>query len=130
MEVWERGGGANHLRTTRVNYDNRPARCLALAAVRETAERFGGGKEEAAWFLKKRTYVDDATGGAGNLEVAKQLSQDMEDILENGGFRLKETVMARDPLGENGELRKVLGLRWDTEKDKICMNVKLNTEKR
>ncbi len=70
--------------------------------------------------------MDDATGGAGNLEVAKQLSQDMEDILENGGFRLKETVVTRGPLGETGELRKVLVLRWDTEKDKICMDVKLN----
>ncbi len=70
--------------------------------------------------------MDDATGGAGNLEVAKQLSQDMEDILENGGFQLKETVMARDLLGETGELRKVLGLKWDTEKDEICMDVKLN----
>jgi hypothetical protein len=73
----------------------------------------------AAWFLKNRTYVADATGGAENLEVARRVSQDMEDILEKGGFPFKETVMAGDPLGETGELRKVLGLRWDMEKNKI-----------
>ncbi len=67
------------------------------------------------WFLKNCTYVDDATRGAEDTEVAKQISQDMEDILENRGFRFKETVMTGDPLGKDGKLRKVLGLRWDTK---------------
>jgi hypothetical protein len=49
--------------TTRVNYGDKPAGCIAKAAVRETAARFGKGKEKATWFLKNRTYVDDATGG-------------------------------------------------------------------
>ncbi len=112
--------------TTRVNYGDRPAGCIAIAAVRKTATRFGKGKETAAWFLKNRRYVDDATEGAGLVEAAKLVSQDMEDILENGGFRFKETVMSGDPLGEDGELRKVLGLRWDTQKDEICVDIKLN----
>jgi hypothetical protein len=43
------------------------------------------------------------------MEEARKVSQDMEDILENGGFRFKETVMAGDPLevghyGTNAEL--------------------------
>jgi hypothetical protein len=53
------------------------------------------------------------------LAPAKQVSQDMEDILENGGFRFKETGMSGDPFGEKEDLRKVLGLKWDTEKDEI-----------
>ncbi len=80
----------------------------------------------AAWFLKNRTYVDDATGGASSTEEARQVSQDMEDILENGGFRFKETVMSGDQLEKGGELRKVLGLRWDMQEDKICVDIKLN----
>ncbi len=112
--------------TTRVNYGDWPAGCIAIAAVWETATRFGEGREKAAWFLKNRTYVDDATGGACSVEAAKQVSQDMEDILENGGFRYKETVMSGDPLGRDGELRKVLGLRWDTQRDEICVDIKLN----
>jgi hypothetical protein len=83
--------------TTRVNYGDKPAGCIAMAVVRETTERFG----EGIW-------------------------KDMEDILENGGFRFKETVMTGDPLGEAGELTKVLGLRWGTEQDEICVDVKLN----
>jgi hypothetical protein len=65
-------------------YGDRPAGCIATAAVRETADRFGEGRETAAWFLKNRTYVDDATGGASSMKKARQVSQDMEDILENG----------------------------------------------
>ncbi len=85
-----------------MNYGDRPAGCIAIAAVRETADRFGVGRETAAWFLKNRTYVDDATGGGSSMEEDKKVSQDMEDILENGGFRFKETVMAGDPLEEGG----------------------------
>ncbi len=127
--LWRFGEGAREptiFVTTWVNNGDRPARCIAIAAVRETASRFGEGKEKAAWFLKNQTYVDDATGGASTLKAARQVSQDMKDILENGGFRFKETVMSGDPLGEDGELRKVLGLRWDTKRDEICVDIKLN----
>jgi hypothetical protein len=127
--LWRFGEGAREptiFVTTRVNYGDRSAGHMAIAAVRETASRFGEGREKAACFLKNRTYLDDATGGANTLEAARQVSQDMEDILENGGFRFKETVMSGDPLGEDGELRKVLGLRWDTKRDEICVDIKLN----
>jgi hypothetical protein len=42
--------------------------------------------------------VDDATGGVGKVAAAKQVLQDMEDILEHRGFRFKETVMSGVPL--------------------------------
>jgi hypothetical protein len=41
--------------TTMVNYGDWPAGCIAIAAGRETATRFGKGKEKAAWFLKNPT---------------------------------------------------------------------------
>ncbi len=34
--------------TTRVKYGDRPAGCIAIAAVREMADRFGGGRDTAA----------------------------------------------------------------------------------
>ncbi len=60
--------------TTRVNYGDQPAGFIAIAAVRETADRFEKGRVTAAWFLKNRTYVDDATGGASSAEAARQVS--------------------------------------------------------
>ena len=44
--------------TTTVNFGDKPAGCIAIAAVRETAEMFRRDSE-AAWFLKNCTYVDD-----------------------------------------------------------------------
>jgi hypothetical protein len=60
--------------------------------------------------------MDDATGGAYDRKSA-QISQVMERIIENGGFHSKKTVMTGDPLDKTGKFRKVLDLRWDTEKD-------------
>jgi hypothetical protein len=53
-----------------------------------------------------------------------RVSADMES-LGHGGFQFKETVMSGHSLNERGELKKVLGLRWDTEKDEICVDIKL-----
>jgi hypothetical protein len=48
--------------TIKVNYGDRPG-CIVIAVVQKTAaERFGKGREEAAWFLKNHMYVDNVTG--------------------------------------------------------------------
>jgi hypothetical protein len=79
--------------------------------------------EEGPWFLRNRPYVDDATGAAHDKEHVLWISLDMESITENEGFQFKGTVITRDPLDETGELCKVLGLRWDTENDDICIDI-------
>ncbi len=38
--------------------------------------------------------------------------------------------MTGDPLSKTGELQKVLGLRMDTEKDKISVDVKINYDEK
>jgi hypothetical protein len=47
--------------TTSVNFGDKPAGCIAIAVARETAAKFKGIHPEAVWFLKYRTYMDDAT---------------------------------------------------------------------
>ncbi|PVE29960.1 hypothetical protein DC007_14280, partial [Enterococcus faecalis] len=47
--------------TTTVNFGDRPAGCIAITAVRATAEKYEEICPEAAWFIRNRTYVDDAT---------------------------------------------------------------------
>ncbi len=46
--------------TTTVNFGDKPAGCLTIAATREAAERFRGDYPEASRFLKHRAYADDA----------------------------------------------------------------------
>ena len=48
--------------TTTVNFGDKPAGCIAIAAIKETAEMFGG--QSKAYFLKHRTYVDDCTASS------------------------------------------------------------------
>jgi hypothetical protein len=54
--------------TTIVNFVRKTAGCIAIAAARETASMCEEILREAAWFLKNRTYVDDATVGADSME--------------------------------------------------------------
>jgi hypothetical protein len=42
------------------------------------------------------------------------------------GIPLQGNCHVWGPLGKDAELRKVLGLRWDTERDEICVDIKLN----
>ncbi len=58
----------------RVNFGDRSAGCVAIVAVKETAERFGMGKDEAVLFLKNRKYVDDAMGGAHDKNCVLRIS--------------------------------------------------------
>ncbi len=51
---------------------------------------------------------------------------EMEAVAKRGGFKFKETLMSGDKEDENGEPRKVLGLIWETEADRLKVDVKLN----
>jgi hypothetical protein len=112
--------------TTTVNFGDKPAGCIAIAAARETAAMDEGEFREAAWFLQNRTYVDDATAGADSMERLESLSEEMEAVAKRGGFEFKETLMSGDKEDENGEPHKVLGLIWETEADRLKVDVKLN----
>ena len=109
--------------TTTVNFGDRPAGCIAIAAIRETAERFGNGSP-AAWFLKNRTYVDDCIAGANSAAQLMQISDELEKIVEKGGFIFKETHKTGDP--DSDVQLKVLGLIWNTERDTLRVDVRVN----
>jgi hypothetical protein len=104
--------------TTTVNFGDKSAGCIAIAAARETAAMDEGEYREAAWFLMNRTYVDDATAGADSMERLKTLSGELEAVAKRDGFEFKETLMSGDKEDADGEPHKVLGLIWETEADR------------
>ena len=112
--------------TTTVNFGDKPAGCIAIAALRKTATMYGDQYPEAQYFLKYRTYVDDATAGADTQEDLERLSADLELIAGHGGFKFKKTLKSGDPADPDEELPKVLGLLWDTAEDKLQIDVKVN----
>ncbi len=127
--MWRGGDATAEMKvyiTTTVNFGDKPAGCIAIAAARETAEKFGAKFPEAAWFLKFRTYVDDATAGADTMARLEELSSEMEAAARQGGFEFKETLMSGDKEKDDGEPHKVLGLIWETEEDRLRVDVKLN----
>jgi hypothetical protein len=111
--MWRGGDGSAEMKvyiTTTVNFGDKPAGCIAIAAAREPAERFGAEFPEAAWFLKFRTYVDDATAGADTMARLRELSSEMETVARQGGFEFKEMLMSGDKEKDDGGPHKVLGL--------------------
>ncbi len=83
--------------TSKVNYGNRPAGCVAIASVRQTAERFGAGREEPTWFIKNKMYVDATTGGPHDKERALAVSQDMEDFFLHRRVSIQRNSLKRGP---------------------------------
>jgi hypothetical protein len=112
--------------TTTVNFRDKLASCIGIAAARETAKKFGAEFPEAAWFLKFRMYVDDATAGADTMARLKGLSLEMETVARQSRLEFKETLMSGDKGKDDGEAHKVLGLIWETKEDQLRMDVKLN----
>ena len=108
--------------TQTVNFGDKPAGCMALTCVRETADLYKNIDQEAAYKLKNDNYVDDVASGAETHEDAVRVSTNMDKIVEMGGFRFKSTVMS----GDEGDPKKVLGTGWDTQKDQLFVEVKVN----
>jgi hypothetical protein len=127
--MWRGGDTSAEMKvyiTTTFNFRDKPAGCIAIASARETAKMDGSEFREAPWFLQNRTYVDDATAGADSMDRLEALSGEMEAVARRGGFEFKETLMSGDKEDENGEPYKVLGLIWETESDRLRVDVKLN----
>ncbi len=128
--LWRDCDGSKEMRvyvTTTVNFGDRPAGCITIAALKETAERYGADLPIAAWYLKYRTFVNDAVAGSDTQKGMIELSGDLETLAGRGGFQFKGTLMTGDAAADLSEPRKVLGLIWETQEDKLQVDVKLNT---
>jgi hypothetical protein len=71
--------------------------------------------------------VDDAVAGSDTPNGLTGLSTALETLAARGGFQFKETLMSGDAAGDPSEPQKVLGLIWETQEDKLQVDVKLNT---
>ncbi|NRA93174.1 MAG: hypothetical protein HRU26_10915 [Psychroserpens sp.] len=112
-----------------VTFGDRPAGCIAVSALRATADMFSHYSEHAAEIIKNDTYMDDVASGDFTLEDAKSLTAKIEGIAAKGGFKFKGFVFSYAVDEEKGErfpLSKVLGVTWDSSDDKISVVVDLN----
>jgi hypothetical protein len=92
--MWRGGDTSAEMKvyiTTTVNFCNKLAGCIAIAAARETALMSEEIFKEAEWFLKNLTYMDDARAGTDSMERLQTLSEEMEAVAKRGCFEFKET---------------------------------------
>ena len=75
----------------RVSFGDKPSGTIATVALRKTAEMAKENCPKASELLINNTYMDDIViNSVDNVETAKKLTNEMETILSNGNFKIKE----------------------------------------
>ncbi|XP_068717038.1 uncharacterized protein [Montipora capricornis] len=122
---------------TVLTFGDKPAPAMAQIALRKTAEEAKEAFPAAAQVIQNNTYMDDICDSVPTNEEARDLTRDIDSVLETGGFRVKGWVSNKvetldPPKGEQkaatflhgGSVEKVLGVVWDSCTDTFSFAVK------
>ena len=80
----------------RVSFGDKPSGVIATVALRKTTEMGKDQFPEASQVILNNTYMDDIIESVNNREKAKQITDNIEKLLNQGGFRLKEWTYSED----------------------------------
>ena len=121
---------------TVLTFGDKPAPIMAQIALRKTAEEGEILSPHAAKTLKNNSYMDDLLDSVPTVQQAQELTTGIDNVLEKGGFKVKEWQSKKD-LSNNceqqgGELNvltgsvddKVLGVVWNITEDSFKFKVK------
>ena len=119
----------------RVSFGDKPSGAIATVALRKTAEMGKDQFPEASQVILNNTYMDNIIDSVNNRTKAKQITDDIEKLLNKGGFKLKEWTYSEDrssrhepkiPMEPSTATEKVLGVIWDPTTDNFHYKVKLS----
>ena len=79
---------------TAVNMGDRPSAMIAQVALRKTAEAAAGIYPESAKIILKNSYMDDIPASVKTEEEAVQRMSEIDQILEQKGFKIKKCINA------------------------------------
>ena len=125
---------------TVLTFGDRPSPTMATVAMHKTAELKEDCKPKAAEAIKKNTYMDDVCDSQASVEEAKELTSDIDEVLDAGGFRIKEWISNaqlnnnedRDTVelggSEETNVQKVLGTAWHPKSDQFSFAVKIQDQ--
>ena len=88
-----------------VPFGDKPSGCIVITAMRETAKKYRNLSPEAADTILKDTYVDDILKSVSNITLAMKLMTKIEEILSQGGFKVKNWIVSGDHLSPTPESR-------------------------
>ena len=85
-----------------------------------------GQHPRAATIIKENSYMDDIIDSVESPDNAKQLTNEIEQLLAVGGFKMKEWIISNDASSDEKALlvknttaqtEKVLGVMWSPTND-------------
>ena len=74
---------------TSVSFGDKPAAAISALALKKTAEMSKEEYPEASETILKNSYVDDIISSFDNHEIADKQTDQIEEILDKGGFPIK-----------------------------------------
>ncbi|UYV80734.1 hypothetical protein LAZ67_19001563, partial [Cordylochernes scorpioides] len=125
-----------------VTYGTTSAPFLAMRTLQQLAEDGGQNYPEASRVTLNDFYVDDLLTGAQTIAEAKELIDQLKDLMKKGGFHLRkwnsnchEIVSHVEEMNEEkkinlekGAISKILGIVWDHVQDTFRVNINLPLE--
>ena len=126
----------DHYILKRVTFGDRPSGAIAILALRKTAEMFRIQFPEAAMIVENDSFVDDIIFSVDNLDEAKSRMSEIETILSEGGFEIKEWLISKDSNVEDSKINissdndKILGILWNSKLDQLNFQLNLNFSKK
>ncbi|XP_058128506.1 uncharacterized protein LOC131292787, partial [Anopheles ziemanni] len=127
-----------------VTYGLAPSSFLATRTLLQLAEDEGTNFPHAAQALVQNFYVDDFIGGADSEEQAKQLREELDELLKKGGFSLRKWTSSKlavlsglteDQIGTQSTLQfmpdekiKALGIAWEPEADVLSFESRIDAD--
>ncbi|UYV68107.1 hypothetical protein LAZ67_5003081 [Cordylochernes scorpioides] len=125
-----------------VTYGTTSAPFLAMRTLQQLAEDEGHNYPGASRVTLNDFYVDDLLTGAQTIAEAKELIDQLKDLMKKGGFHLRkwnsnchEIVSHVEEMNEErkinlekGAISKILGIVWDHVQDTFRVNITLPEE--
>lgn len=121
---------------TVLTFGDKPAPAMAQTALRKTAQEGMTTHPKAAEIIMKNTYMDDICDSVDTVKEARQQTEDVDKVLEKGGFKVKGWISNKPLNGESQNEKtemttifqgaveeKVLGITWNNHSDTLSFKV-------
>ncbi|XP_068675562.1 uncharacterized protein [Montipora foliosa] len=126
---------------TVLTFGDKPAPAMAQTALRKTAEGSKITHPKAAEVVTKNAYMDDICNSVDAVMEAKQQTEDIDTVLEKGGFKVKGWI-SNKPLRSPSQNEKrematmfqgsieesVLGITWNNQSDQYRSRAKIGRQ--
>ena len=81
---------------TVLTFGDKPAPAMAQIALRQTANEGSHGSQRAATTITDNSYMDVICDSVHTVEEAQTLIKEVDNMLENRGFNIKEWLSNKD----------------------------------